>query len=200
MKVKTLSVFLVILPLLVIGLIPVQAQGTPTQEDSIVSIPDANLASRIRSALGLSADAPITKTAMLELTTLTVTFLEISNLTGLEYATNLQALYISDNQVSDLSPLKGLTKLESLLLSGNQISDFSHLFVLGLVPVQASRYTPTDQKILLISAIPKRIAESCSGSYSQCVAISSARCSLSLKAGLSRPKNVACYLPIRSVI
>ena len=96
-------------------------------EDLIISIPDANLAARIRSALGLSTDAPITKAAMLKLTKLDVQRSGISDLTGLECATNLQELYLYNNPISDLSPLQGLTKLTELDLASIQISDLSSL-------------------------------------------------------------------------
>ena len=51
----------------------------------------------------------------------------ISDLTGLEFATNLEWLKIRGNQISDLSPLAGLTKLDLLDISGNEISDLSPL-------------------------------------------------------------------------
>ena len=51
----------------------------------------------------------------------------ISDLTGLEYATSLQYVYLEWNSISDLSPLSNLTGLEHLHLENNQISDISPL-------------------------------------------------------------------------
>jgi hypothetical protein len=51
----------------------------------------------------------------------------ISDVTGLEFATNLEWLKIQGNQISDLSPLKRLTKLDLLDISGNEIIDLSPL-------------------------------------------------------------------------
>ena len=51
----------------------------------------------------------------------------ISDLTGLEFATDLEWLHIHGNQISDISPLEGLTKLDLLDISGNEIIDLSPL-------------------------------------------------------------------------
>ena len=98
-----------------------------------VRIPDANLATAIRKALGLSPGATITKQALSRLKTLNAARdqkdeLPISNLSGLEHATELELLNLWQNrQISDLSPLADLTKLRSLSLGTNIISDLSPL-------------------------------------------------------------------------
>ena len=53
----------------------------------------------------------------------------ITDLTGLEYATNLEGitLYYTSHNINDLSPLVGLKKLTKLRLPGNMISDISPL-------------------------------------------------------------------------
>ncbi len=68
-----------------------------------------------------------TATDMLGLTRLQGTWDGISDLTGLEYAANLQELWLDRNQISDLSPLSGLTNLKELILHKNQISDIGPL-------------------------------------------------------------------------
>ncbi len=88
-----------------------------------VKMPDANLASAVRKALGLGANARITKQAIQELTRLDANESEIKNLTGLEDATRLIELSLYHNQISDVNPLAGLTRLRHLGLDGNQISD-----------------------------------------------------------------------------
>jgi len=68
-----------------------------------------------------------TASDMLGLTNLYASWRGISDLTGLEYATNLTWLDLNHNQISDLSPLAGLTNLTQLGLWSNQISDLSPL-------------------------------------------------------------------------
>ena len=51
----------------------------------------------------------------------------IKDLTGLEYATQLTALWLNNHAVSDLSPIEGLTGLTSLALGGNEIRDLTPL-------------------------------------------------------------------------
>ena len=93
-----------------------------------ISIPDANLAAAVRSALGLGANDAITQADMLKLTFLNVSSGEkISNITGLEHATNLTQVLLGLHQISDLTPLENLTKLTFLSLSSNKISDVTPL-------------------------------------------------------------------------
>ena len=100
---------------------------TVTIQATVVTFTDTNLAAVVREGLGLDANAPITSVVLLRLTTLYATNSEISNLSGLEYATNLTALDLGWNSVSDIEPLSGLTNLTTLNLRSNQISDISHL-------------------------------------------------------------------------
>jgi len=52
----------------------------------------------------------------------------ISNVSGLEYFTNLQQLHLQDNQIIDLSPLSKLSKnLQNIVLNGNSIDNISPL-------------------------------------------------------------------------
>ena len=88
-----------------------------------VSIPDTRLAFWIRVELDLPGNADITAAAMLKLTELSASR-GISDLTGLEHATNLQSLRLLDgNQISNLQPIANLNKLEELWLFDNQISN-----------------------------------------------------------------------------
>ena len=116
----------------------------------IVSITDSNLRAAIESALGKAPGASITTTEMTTLTELSAPNANITDLTGLEAATNLKRLdlgaayvaaegrLVNGNAISDLSPLAGLTNLTRLHLDGNNISDISplagltNLVVLGL--------------------------------------------------------------------
>ena len=92
-----------------------------------VYIPDLNLRAVIAENLGKAPNAPITVEEMATLERIFPEEKGISDLTGLEFATNLEWLKIQENQISDLSPLKGLTKLDLLDISGNEIIDLSPL-------------------------------------------------------------------------
>ena len=105
----------------------------------VVDIPDPNLRAAIEDALGVASGATITVADMANLTQLAAPNANISDLTGLEGATNLTWLdlgveyieaegrFISSNSVSDISALAGLTNLTLLSLWGNTISDISPL-------------------------------------------------------------------------
>ena len=54
----------------------------------------------------------------------------ISDLTGLEHATQLTRLDIADNEIGDISPLAGLTNLTILFLAENPIIDMAPLQVI----------------------------------------------------------------------
>ena len=116
----------------------------------IVSITDSHLRAAIESALGKAPGASITTTEMATLPELSAPNANITDLTGLEAATNLTRLdlgaeyvvsegrLINSNSISDLSPLAELTHLTRLHLDGNNISDISplsgltNLVILGL--------------------------------------------------------------------
>ena len=88
-------------------------------------IPDANLRAKIESALGKTSGDPISAAEMATLTSLAAQDASISDLTGLETATNLTELQLWDNNISDISAVAGLTKLTRLYLWGNAITDIS---------------------------------------------------------------------------
>ena len=67
------------------------------------------------------------KTVLAELTALNAQELGISNLSGLEHATNLERLDLSGNRITDVSLLAGLTHLRVLNLQDNEIRDISLL-------------------------------------------------------------------------
>ena len=93
----------------------------------LVDIPDANLRAVIEMALGKASGAPITQAEMATLTRLEAPNSDISDLTGLEFATNLRTLNLSINFIADISPLANLTNLTLLNLSYNVITDISPL-------------------------------------------------------------------------
>ena len=92
-----------------------------------VDIPDPNLRAAIEKALGKASGATITMADIANLTRLSALFANISDLTGLEAATNLRELYLADNSIFDISPLAGLNNLTELFLADNSIADISPL-------------------------------------------------------------------------
>ena len=102
---------------------------SPSQPDLLpggaVHIPDTNLRAAIAEALGKSPNAPITVEDIKRLRWLEVIDAGIRDLTGLEYATNLETLILAHNQISDISPVKNLKNLTHLKLKDNQVSDIS---------------------------------------------------------------------------
>ena len=93
----------------------------------VVNIPDPNLRALIEEELGKAAGATITVAEMESLTYLFNFGSPIRDLTGLESATNLDTLYLSDNLISDIAPLATLTNLTDLNLGSNTITDISPL-------------------------------------------------------------------------
>ena len=100
-----------------------------------VDLPDLNLRAAIETVLGKAEGDSITPSEMAALTRLEASNANISDLTGLEFATNLTTLELgpervanewrNSNAVKDLSPLAGLSYLTSLHLPNNSISDIS---------------------------------------------------------------------------
>ena len=111
--------FRIALALLICVSIPVTASA------QIVDIPDANLRAAIETELGKASGDTITAADMATLTWLDFGGANISDLTGLEGATNLTALDLIGNNISDISAISGLTNLESLNLGRNRILDIS---------------------------------------------------------------------------
>ena len=104
------------------------AEGSLTGAPAQVNIPDANLRAKILAALDKPTDAQLTLADMANLTELDAPRAGISDLTGLQHATNLTTLVLTYNQLSDISALAGLTNLTQLWLNDTErISDISAL-------------------------------------------------------------------------
>jgi Leucine-rich repeat (LRR) protein len=96
------------------------------QADKVVTFPDKNLEKAIRRAIG-KPEGPIYAADLKKLTEFDASDMDIIELTGLEYCTNLRDLEFEANQISDVSALSRLTNLELLGLGYNRISDVSAL-------------------------------------------------------------------------
>ena len=99
-----------------------------------VWMPDANLREAVREALDLAPGDVLTQQAMQRLTKLDASLpsdapasVKVSDLTGIEHATQLTYLELTYNEVSDVSPLSSLTQLTELYLWGNRVVDISVL-------------------------------------------------------------------------
>jgi len=95
-----------------------------------VVFPDENLEAVIRDALD-KPEGDITPAELAEPTMLSARYQGITDLSGIEYCTNLTWLELSRNQIRDVSPLASLTNLTMLQLNSmgfpNQIDDISPL-------------------------------------------------------------------------
>ena len=69
-----------------------------------VTIPDANLRAVIAETLDKPPNVPLTRADMARLTRLDAHNRDISDLTGLELATNLSELRANNNLIADVSP------------------------------------------------------------------------------------------------
>ncbi len=93
----------------------------------VVDIPDRSLKEALLNDLGLSSDSYITVFNMLYNlpTTLEYSHLDIKDLKGLEYAINLEKLYVGNNLITDpvqIEPIKNLYNLKVLDLSRNSLT------------------------------------------------------------------------------
>ena len=106
---------------------PIQFTATAILPTAFVLLPDMNLATKIIETLGKQTDELITASDMLTLTSLNANNTSISNLTGLQHASNLTTLMLDGNNLSNIDPLTGLTQLTTLALDNNNISDIASL-------------------------------------------------------------------------
>ena len=88
---------------------------------------DENLETEIRDALGKAVGEAITPVELAGLTELRASMWDITDLSGIEYCTNLVELSLARNQMTDISPLGSLNNLTTLFLNCNHISDVSSL-------------------------------------------------------------------------
>ena len=97
----------------------------------LVNIPDKKLLSAINKRLFKGEDEPITKEELKLLKTLDISFINITNLEGLEYAINLEELRLYNNcnlfNISQVSHLKNLNSLELEAVSIKDLDTLSKL-------------------------------------------------------------------------
>ena len=96
-------------------------------QDETTWMPDEKLRTAVSEALNLDLSTGLTQQVMQKLTTLNAENSEITDLTGLEHATQLEILNLGANQITNITPLEGLTRLTQLSLHLNNISELTPL-------------------------------------------------------------------------
>ena len=118
------------------------------QAITVIAIPDANFESLLRDILNIPT-GDITNIDLATIISLDGSNRNISNIAGIEYCINLEALNLNHNQIIDISPLSGLSNLTNLYLPDNQIIDISALS--GLTNL--TYLDLTDNQIIDVSAL-----------------------------------------------
>ena len=104
-----------------------KTKGTQETQKTTVILAGENLAAVVRETLSIPSGKALTSADLARLQSLDASEQGISELSGIEYCTNLSFIYLWSNQISDISPLASLTYLKHLYIYGNQISDLSPL-------------------------------------------------------------------------
>lgn len=126
---EILQKFAILFALLAVSILVIGAIGCGVgfrEPTTIVTFRDPNLEDAIRRAI----KKPVGDIYQSDVENLTALYDEgggIADLSGLEYCTNLEILYLWTNPISDISQLSALTNLRVLDISRNQISDISPL-------------------------------------------------------------------------
>ena len=103
------------------------SEGDFATSVEVVDIPDANLRTEIARILRKPDGSPITAGEMARITRFNAPRSNIRDLSGLEYATNLETLALPGNSVTDTKAIAGLTQLRHLNLGENSIGDLTPL-------------------------------------------------------------------------
>lgn len=112
------------------------AVNTPTLDIAVtvtkegLQFPDPHLREAIVKEIGFPAGSALFEEDFEGVTSLDLTGMHISDLSGIEVAKDLMGISIARNQIHDLSPLGSLTKLQVLQASNNFVTDLSP--ILGL--------------------------------------------------------------------
>lgn len=102
------------------------ATATPTITQVVIVFPDANLEAAVRVDI-LKPTGPIYNTDLLAMTGLHGQSKGIVDLTGLEYAINMQFVELTDNSIVDISVLEFMPLLTDISLNSNQIVEVTAL-------------------------------------------------------------------------
>jgi hypothetical protein len=100
-----------------------------TRAEDPIYFADARLKTAVEDTLWITDPTPTDMLGLVELVCANTPGLgpPITDLTGLEYATNLQALNLRSHEIGDISALSGLTGLHTVALMNNRIASISPL-------------------------------------------------------------------------
>ncbi len=105
---------------------PVSTPG-PTPDGVIVNFPDGNLEAAIRARIGKPTGS-IYNTDVNALPDLTLSLLDIANITGMEYCSGLTRLTLNYNaRLTDITPLASLVNLQVINIGANRVSNVTPL-------------------------------------------------------------------------
>ena len=125
---------------LIIITIGLFSTGFMQECDLIPKIPDANLEKAIKEQLGMEQTSVLTCVDLEILLKLEAPDYDIKILEGLQFAGNLEALYLSGNDIQDISVLRDLSKLRFIRLSLNEIVDVEPLANLNNIKTLGLNY------------------------------------------------------------
>lgn len=111
---------------------------------TVIRFVDVNLENKLIYILNKTEDTRITDKDMINITQLNLSNSEISNLSGMEYASNIDRLDLSNNNLQNINELSNMKKLQYLDISYNKLSDLTPLFELENLKEVIS----TNQKII----------------------------------------------------
>lgn len=122
--------------------------GPTPPEPIIINFPDLNLEAAIRAEINIP-DGPIYNTDVYTLGSINLSYLELQDITGLEYFNGLTILILNSNWYPlDLTPVENLTNLRELNLAANYLVDITpvanltNLTYLNLMVNKISDITP----------------------------------------------------------
>ncbi|NLP51826.1 leucine-rich repeat domain-containing protein [Bacillus sp. RO1] len=114
----------------------------------VIAFADSALEQAVKNSLGIG-DRKVYQSDMDYLWFIEASYLELKDLSGLEYATNLEYLFLDGNEISDLTPLSELDSLVDLTVRYNQITDLSPLEGLNLEWLDVQNNPISDLSVLL---------------------------------------------------
>ncbi|MCV43182.1 class 1 internalin InlK [Listeria monocytogenes] len=131
--------------------------GVTASQDN-VNIPDSTFKAYLNGLLGQASTANITEAQMDSLTYITLANINVTDLTGIEYAHNIKDLTINNIHATNYNPISGLSNLERLRIMGtdvtsDKIPNLSGLTNLTLLDFSHSAHD--DSILTKINTLPK---------------------------------------------
>ncbi|ECX6917675.1 class 1 internalin InlK [Listeria monocytogenes] len=131
--------------------------GVTASQDN-VNIPDSTFKAYLNGLLGQTSTANITEAQMNSLTYITLANINVTDLTGIEYAHNIKDLTINNIHATNYNPISGLSNLERLRIMGtdvtsDKIPNLSGLTSLTLLDLSHSSHD--DSILTKINTLPK---------------------------------------------